>query len=808
MNLKKITPYLIAFITFVIVALAYFSPVLQGDKLYQSDIAQFKGMSKEIKDFRLKHDKEPYWTDAAFGGMPTYQVSAYYPHDYIKKLDKLIRFLPRPADYLMLYFIGFFVLMLVLEVDWRLSIIGALAFGFSTYLIIIIGVGHNAKAHAIGYMPLILAGVLLVFKQKYLWGFVLTTLAVALEIVAGHIQMTYYLFFMLLIMGVVYFIAALKEKQLIAFAKSTGILAVAAILSIAINANHLLPTQEYSKESTRSTSELTLTPDGRAKEITSGLSHDYITEYSYGILETFNLFIPRFMGGGNAEDLGRESHTYTFLKNKIGTRQAKDFASHAPTYWGNQPIVAAPAYIGAILVFLFILSLFLVERKIKNWLLSSIVLALLLSWGKNVSFLTDFFIDYVPLYSKFRAVSSIQILLELAFPILGILALQKIFFDNAIPLEKKEKHLQYAGIITSGIALFFLLFGSSWFAFESLNDAHYNKMIPGFSEALIADRKALLFADSLRSLILVLLSVGILWAFLKKKLKQTPALAFLMVLVLYDGIGVAKRYVNAADFVSAKKIETPFKASPVDQEILKDTSHYRVINFATNPMNDGSTSYYHRSIGGYHAAKPRRYQELFDYQIAKNNFEVLNMLHTKYLIIPDEKGQVKLQKNTETYGHAWFVNEVIFTHTADQEIKALDSITKNKVILREEHRKLIPKDIWMTDPKASITLTAYQADEVSYKSSSHITQLAVFSEMYYPYGWKAYVDGKEFIIMQANYVLRALILPAGEHEIVFRFKPEVVQKGAAISLVAYIAFFLLVILGFFLNRKAKVAKRD
>ena len=455
LNIKQLTPYLIALITFIIVSLAYFSPVLEGEKIYQSDIAQHLGMSKEIKDFREQNHEEPYWTDAAFGGMPAYQVSAYFPHDYLRKLDKIVRYLPRPADYLMLYFLGFFVLMMVLKVDWRLAILGSLAFGFSTYLIIILGVGHNAKAHAIGYMPLVLAGVLLVFQKKYLVGFALTTLTASLELAAGHIQMTYYLFFMLLILGGVYLVDAFKNKQLSDFIKSGVVLLVAAVLSVMINANHLLPIREYSKVSTRGTSELTITPDGKPKKIATGLSKEYITEYSYGILETFNLFIPRLMGGGNSENLGTDSHTYDFLKKKIGVAQAKDFVKRAPTYWGTQPIVAAPAYIGAVLIFLFVLSLFIVDTKTKKWLVGSIILALLLSWGKNLSPLTNFFIDYVPLYTKFRAVSSIQVLIELAIPILAILGLQKILFDETITIKKKEKSIKHTTIITGGIALFF-----------------------------------------------------------------------------------------------------------------------------------------------------------------------------------------------------------------------------------------------------------------------------------------------------------------------------------------------------------------
>ncbi len=801
MNYKKITPYLIAILGFVIVALAYFSPVLDGKKLYQSDIAQYRGMAKEIKDFRSENHEEPYWTDAAFGGMPAYQISAYYPYDFIKKVDTLIRFLPRPADYLVLYFFSFFVLLLVLKVDWKLAVLGALAYGFSTYLIIIIGVGHNAKAHAIGYMPFVLAGALLLFNKKYFLGFVLTTLATALEIVAGHIQMTYYLFFMLVFMGMFYLIKAVKNKQIIPFLQSSGVLLVSGLLAIAMNANHLLPTQEYAKESTRGTSELSINPDGTPKETKSGLSKDYITEYSYGILETFNLFIPRLMGGGNAEYLGTDSHTYHFLKDKIGAEQARDFAKHAPTYWGNQPIVAAPAYIGAVLIFLFVMSFFLLKSTTKKWLLASIVFALLLSWGKNLSFLTDFFIDYVPLYNKFRAVSSIQVIMEIAIPVLAVLALQKFFFDDKITLKQKESALKKALYISGGIALFFMLLGGSWFAFEGGNDGYYDKMIPDFSKALILDRKSLLFKDSLRSFLLVMVTATGLWMFLKEKIKLYPALAILTFVLLFDGIGVAKRYVNANDFKSSAKVEKPFKATAADQAIRKDKGHYRVANFTRNPMNDASTSYFHNSIGGYHAAKPRRYQELFDYQIAKNNIEVLNMLNTKYLILGNDKGEVQVQENPDSYGNAWFVNTIKWVKSADEAMLALDSIHKNTAVLDETYKNSIPKTIWMVDSTASIKLKDYKPNKITYQSTSHIPQLALFSEMYYPYGWKAFVDGKEFEILRANYVLRALLLPEGTHKIVFKFEPEVVQKGARISLLSYLFFIVLVVLGGFLMYK-------
>ncbi|MDP3352810.1 MAG: hypothetical protein Q8S44_03620, partial [Flavobacteriaceae bacterium] len=425
MNFRKSIPYFIAIATFIIVSLIYFHPVLEGKKIFQSDIQQFIGMSKEVSDFRKTNDSEPYWTNAAFGGMPTYQLSSYYPHDYIKKLDSVLRFLPHPADYLFLYLLGFFILLMVLNVDYKLAILGSLAFGFSTYLIIILGVGHNAKAHAIAYMPIVLAGILLTFQRKYLFGFLLTTFALALEIQASHIQMTYYLMFLVIIIGLFYLIEAYKTKEIQVYFKSIGILVVAAILAVGLNATSLLATKEFVDFSTRSKSELTITPDGKLKEKSSGLDYDYITEYSYGILETFNLFIPRFIGGANNEKLEKDSYLSEFLKDKIDPLQARDFIKNAPTYWGSQPIVAAPAYIGAVIIFLFVLSLFVLKGPLKKGLIGAIIFALLLSWGKNFSLLTDFFIQYVPLYNKFRAVSSIQVIVELAIPLLAILGLNQ-----------------------------------------------------------------------------------------------------------------------------------------------------------------------------------------------------------------------------------------------------------------------------------------------------------------------------------------------------------------------------------------------
>ena len=806
---NRFIPFIIAFAVFIIAALAYFSPVLEGKKIFQSDIAQFRGMSKEIVEYRTQNDEEPYWTNRAFCGMPAYNVSANYPHNYIKQADLLLRFLPRPADYLFLYFVGFFILLYVLKVEWKLAILGALSFGFSTYLIIIFGAGHNAKAHAIAYMPLVLAGVLLVFQKKYLIGFSLSAMAIAFEVNASHPQMTYYLLFMMLILGIVYLIDAFKEKNVTHFIKSSFILIAAGIIGIGVNATSLLATKEYAAHSTRSQSELTINADGTPKQdVSTGLDRAYITEYSYGLGETFNLLIPRFYGGGNRENLGKDSKTYEFLKNKFGRKGAKDFAENFPGYWGDQTIVEAPAYIGAPLIFLFVLGLFLVKGKLKKWLLAATIFSILLSWGKHFPALTNFFIDYVPLYNKFRAVSSIQVIAEIAVPILAILTLNQ-FLKNKENKENKFKYLKYVSYGVGGVIIILLLiaFGTNLLSFESFRDpgmADIDRQFPGFLDTIISERKSLFFKDSLRSLILILLSGVLLWAFLKEKIHKNGVIIGFTVLILFDLVGVNKRYVNTDDFVSKKQEEVPFTATDIDREILKDKSYFRVANYAVNPMNDGSTSYFHNSIGGYHAAKPRRYQELFEHQIAKNNVQVLNMLNTKYIIFQDNDRVTRLQKNDQANGNAWFVNEVKFVNSTDEEIKALDSLnTKTKVIVNTEFNEQLSKTSFKKDSLATIKLTAYQPNALKYESSSNSEQLAVFSDIYYSDGWNAYINGELMPHFRANYVLRAMVIPKGQHEIVFKFDPTVIRTGNTITLISY-ALLLLVPMGwFFMDKKKK-----
>ena len=809
-SIKKCVPHILVLLGFVFLSLAYFNPVLSKKQIFQSDIMHYIGMSKQQKDFKASTGEETYWTNSAFGGMPTYQLGAKYPHNYIKKLDSVLRFLPRPADYLFIYFLGFYCLLLVLKVDYKLAALGALAFGFSTYLIIILGVGHNSKAHAIAYMPLVLSGIILTFRKYYVYGFLLTAIAMALEIGANHFQMTYYLLLLVLVLGTVYLIEAYKKKLLPHYFKSVGILCLAVILSIGLNATNVLATQEYVGESNRGQSELTINPDGSEREQSSGLSRTYITEYSYGFLETFNLFIPRFLGGGSSEDLGENSEFYEFnLEQGATPMQAKQIAQQVPTYWGNQPIVEAPAYIGAVVLFLFVFALFLVKGRLKWWLVAGTLLSLFLSYGKNLEWLTDFFIDYVPLYNKFRAVSSIQVLLELCIPVLAIFGLVRLF-NEFEKTSDKLKALKYSVLITGGLALLFLLFKSSMefmgLNFAGVNDGYYRQNYgQQFMDAIREDRKQIFVKDTLRTLVLVVLAAGVVFMYVKNKLSETLVVVGFGVLILFDLIGVDRRYVNNDNFVSGIKVNKPYQATAADLEILKDTTHFRVFDVTGGAAR---ASYFHNSLGGYHAAKLKRYDEVFDFHIARNNINVLNMLNTKYIIADNEEGNAYPYDNTDANGNAWFIKDLKVVQSADQEIKALDSLNTavEAVILKQDGFKS-DKSFHAPDSLASISLIAYKPNYLKYKSQSSNDEFAVFSEVFYDKGWDAYIDGELTPHFRVNYILRGMEIPKGDHIIEFKFEPQVVKTGSRIALGSSILMALLIFGGLFYELKKKPKTR-
>ena len=788
-SLKQFGTHFLVILGFVLVAVLYFNPVLKGKKIYQSDIVQYTGMAKQQIDFRKAYDAESYWTNSAFGGMPTYQLGAKYPHNYIKQLDLALRFLPRPADYLFLYLLGFYILLLVLKVDYKVAALGAFAFGFSTYLIIILGVGHNSKAHAIAYMPLVLSGIILTFQKRYYLGFILTAVASGLELATNHPQMTYYLGFLIIILGFSYLIQAIKIKELPSFFKASAILLVAAVLAFGMNATNLMATSEYAKESTRGQSELTINSDGSAKEQTTGLERAYITQFSYGILETFNLFIPRFMGGGNRENLGKDSETYKAYRALGATPlQALQESKQAPMYWGNQPIVEAPAYIGAVVIFLFVLALFLYQGRFKWWLIAGVLMSLFLSYGKNLSFLTDLFIDYVPLYNKFRAVSSIQVILELCIPLLAVLGLSQLF-QKDVSSETKLDALKKSLGIVAGLTVLFLIFKNSLFDFVGMSDGQFKEYYgASFVEALRMDRSTIFTEDALRTLLLVLAVGGLIFAYLKQKIAQNTTIVILGVILIFDLVGVDRRYVNNDNFVSAIKVDRPYQASKIDKEILKDTTNFRVFD-----MSDNSTkaSYFHNSIGGYHAAKLKRFKALQEFYIDKNNFEVLNMLNTKYIIYQNKEGEVLYFENEKANGNAWFVDAIETFETADEEILAFDKI--NTLTTATANSSELKSQRFAKDSTASIQLVNYKLNHLVYKTKNTEDGFAVFSEAYYKNGWNVTIDGVEVEHYNVDYVLRGLEIPKGEHTVVFSFNPAVVATGSNISLGSTILLVLLIL---------------
>jgi hypothetical protein len=842
-QLQKLYPHLLAILGFIAISLVYFYPVLQGKKIYQSDIAKYTGMAKEQIDFRAETNTEPYWTNSSFGGMPTYQSGANYPNDYIGMIDNAIRFLPRPADYLFLYFLGFYALMLVFKVDPLKAFFGALAFGLSTYLIVIIGVGHNAKAHAIGYMPFVVAGFILVFRKKYLLGGILTMLAVALEITANHFQMTYYLLLLLLVMGFFLAYQLYQEKDLKSLPKILGTFAVAILLAVGVNATSLMATKEYTDFSTRGKSELTFNTDGSKKEANIAMDREYITEYSYGILESLNLFSPRLFGGGSNQKLTEDSHSYNFMLNYgASPEEAKQFTeSYAVAYWGGQPQVAAPAYIGAVVFFLFVLALYHDKRKIKYAFLAGAIFSLLLSWGKNLSFVTNFFIDYVPMYDKFRAVSSIQVLLELCIPVLAIMGLQSFFTTDK---EKQWSSLWKTGATTFGIIIVLFLF-KSMFHFVGEIDSqliealkqHPDKTFgTQFIDALREDRKDLYNADLLRSGFLIVISFGVLYFYTKNKLAANTAVILVGLFMVGDLFFVDKNYVSddGQQFRSAQEVEVPYQETQADSMILRDTTNFRVYE-AAGGIYSPRSSYFHKSLGGYSAVMPRRFKEVYEYLIETNlrdskqvmlrdssvveypaiadletlsfsrSVPILNAFNVKYLIISIAGNEIPIQ-NQFTNGNAWFVTKIETVNSADEELKALGKIETREIAVRQKEKDEKSLEISMPfikDSLSTIKLDLHKLNHLIYTSLNANNGYAVFSEIYYKNGWKATIDGKESDIQKVDYTLRGMFIPKGKHTIEFKFEPQVVKTGSTIALISFILMVLVIAAGIYLEERSK-----
>ncbi|MBE0639652.1 MAG: YfhO family protein [Bacteroidales bacterium] len=793
-SIKQLWPYLASIVFFLIVILIYFSPVLDGQLPKQDDIQRWRGMSKEILDFRESTGEEALWTNSMFGGMPAYQITVIYKNVLVKYIDQALKLgLPHPVNLVFLYFLGFFILLLTLKLDVWNALFGAVAFALSSYFFIIIEAGHNSKAHAIGYMAPVLAGILLTFRGKYFWGGAFTALFLSIQLMTNHLQITYYLLLMVVILGIAQFIESLKSGQLAPFFKAAGVLAIAAILAIGVNISNIWATYEYGKYTIRGPSELTADPENR----TSGLDIDYATQWSYGVTETFTLLIPDFMGGGSMRNPNENSATYgELVKIGVPAGQAKSYLQMIPMYWGTQPFTSGPVYTGAIIVFLFVLGLFIVKGKLKWWLIAATVLSIMLSWGHNFMPLTEFFLHYVPGYNKFRAVSMTLVIADLAMPLLGVLALKELF-NKEVDQKVLFKYLKISFYITGGIALFFVLFSGWLFNFYSRFDDQLIQA--GFPQSVIdairSDRQSMLVSDAIRSLIFITLAAIALWAALYQKFRKEYAFTALILLVTVDMYAVNRRYLNDDDFEVARKVTNPFTPSAADQMILQDPDpNFRVMNTTVSTFNDASTSYFHKSIGGYHGAKLRRYQELIDRQISKNNMSVLNMLNTKYFIVEGQNKQPQAMINPEALGNAWMVKEVKVVANADEEIEALSGFDpKTTAVVDQRFAHLLADFKEGADSLAAVKLTSYKPNELIYSFESGRNELVVFSEIHYDKGWNAYIDGNEMPYLRANYVLRAMMVPAGNHEIVWKFEPNVYQTGGKISLV----FSLMVILFFF-----------
>ena len=773
--------------SFCLISLIYFKPVLSGKKIKQSDIDQFSGMSRQIVEHREKFNEEPYWLDNAFLGMPTYQVAVKYPFDLLDKVDNLIRFLPRPADYLFVYLLSFFLLLKSMKVRSDYAFFGSIAFAFSTYLIIILGVGHNTKALAIGYTPLALAGLFKILNQRVLSGVLICSIGLGLQINANHYQMTYY--FMML-MGLILIISTfiVGNKNTKSSFTKIGAFASSVLIAILLNSSSIMATKEYSEFSTRGISEISINADGSEKQDLDGLSKDYITEYSYGKLESLNLIIPRFMGGGSSDLIGKDTEFFKSLSN-YDPQSANLIYQNARLYWGDQPIVAAPAYIGISVFYLFIISLFYLDKKTLGWVIPSLLFALFLSWGKNFFSLTNLMIDYFPFYDKFRAVSSIQVIIELLIPLIATIGLFKMF-ESKNPEKLNNKKIIYPSLIFIATLFLFLMFGESIFSFQSEREVF--GAYPEILDMILNERKSVFREDVMRSIFIVSILFISIFAVKKKYLSKKYIIPILTIIVLVDLWSFNKNYVNDDNFTNSSKVKTPFNINEIDKEILSDKSDFRVYESFRGFVN-GRTSFFHNSISGYHAAKPKRMQDIYDFYLLKNELDVLDMLNVKYIIDINQSGNIELKTNQNVLGSAWFVDEVENVESPNEELLGLSNLDfKTKCISVNLESK-----IYNERSKNKIKVVEKTPNKITYKVSAVDTGFIVFSEAFYKNGWEAKVNGQIKKHHKVNYLLRGLEVEKGEYEIVFSFDPPIVKTGSFLMAGSNV---LLLILTFFYFR--------
>lgn len=819
--LKKSLPHILAIGIMYFLTITYFSPVFFDDKeLPQGDMVSVEGMTQEVKAYQEKTGEYSEWTNAMFSGMPTTTLWGKPYFNVFNKLSYIFRGgLPLlHAGIVFTYLLCFYIFMLCLGANAWIGLLGAIVYTFASYNFIIIEAGHVTKGYAMAYIAPMIGGILLAFRKKYLIGGIVTLLFLGIEISCSHVQITYYAMLMVGIIGVVYFFHyLLKEKSLKPFLKATGVLIVAAVFALIPNLGNLLPTYTYSKDTMRGGSELTIVPDIKQQTANAstpnegGLEKDYAFAWSYGKMETFTLLVPNLYGGGHTE-LTPESETMQALQqNGYGS-------TYLPTYWGDQPFTSGPVYAGAIVCFLFVLSLFIIKGPEKWWVLAVFILSLILAWGKNFDVINDFLFHNLPFYNKFRTPAMALIIAGVAMPILGMLALKDIF-SGSLSKEYILKQLKISYFITAGICILMAIAAAMFFSFIGSGDEQYKQQLlnAGFTESNVGSilsiltdyRQSMVYKDVFRSLVFISLGFGLLWLFLKDKMKNlTLVIASLAMLVLIDGWAVSKRYLNEKDFQPKFKVKNIHQPTEADKMILQDTDiNYRVLNLASNTFNESSTSYFHKSIGGYSPAKLRRYQDIIDFYFASQlNMNVLNMLNTRYIIT--QNGQV--QRNPEAYGPVWLVNAYKIVENPDKEILALKDVNvKDTAIIDKRYQDMLKRKEISRDTNATIVNTLCAPNRLTYTYSSTKEQLVTFSEVFYDKGgWVAYLDGKEVPHFRVNYILRAMVVPAGNHNIEFKYIPHMSILSAKISNVASVVIILLLLaaagLALYRNRKTNL----
>lgn len=787
-------PYASAPVIFLLVSMLYFLPQFRGEKLPMHDVVQYVGASADIERHVEKYGEDPQWTGSSFSGMPSYMIDFKVPAWIIRHASKLpVRMMGEPAILIFTAMLCFWLMMLLWRVNPWVGIIPSLAYGLSTYTILIIGAGHISKVWALAYIPLLIGAIIYAYRGRHMWfGGALAALAASLEISANHPQITYYFLLVIIALVINEFVRLWKKKMLPRFWKATGILLLAAALAAGSNFAPLYFTAQHTTDTTRGGSELAVQDDG-AEPDRKGLDLQYATAWSYGRTESFNMLIPNLMGGSSAQPFSDEGPVADVLA-QFGARPAD---LQLGTYWGDQPGTAGPTYIGAVIIFLAVLGMFLLPGRKKWWLLIVSILGLFLSWGSNMMWFTELCFDILPGYNKFRAVSTSLVILQWTLPVLAGLALMDLW-RGEMKVRSLKKALIWSAGITGGVALLFALFGSKMFGFSSPDDYAllYNiASHSGFNEdgarqfadmvsaAMREERAAMLRMDAWRSLLFVAVSAGLVVLFLNGRMKRGIMTACFAGLVCFDLIPVDLRYVSHEDFVQERL--TRIHPTEADKVILQDTTPgFRVANFAVNTFSDATTSYFHRSIGGYHGAKLSRYQDVIDRQLLPGNMEVYNMLNTRYFIVPDgSTGRLEAQLNPEANGPAWFVSGVTFVDTPQQEMEALDTlVTKERAVADRMFAPLLDTD-GTADSSAVITLTDYKVNHLTYEYESDSDAVAVFSEIYYDKGWKAYVDGDEVPHFRADYVLRAMELPAGKHKVEFIFRAPKFREASALTLI-------------------------